>query len=112
MRKMGLRAVDVYFDDLVDHIEKLWTSLEEQKEVVEGLNDANLALVNTTTNDVIRVLTVMTVVFLPLTLVASGYGMNIPLPFMESKYSFEFVVGLMLFILVLMVIFFHKKKWI
>ena len=112
MRKMGLRAVDVYFDDLVDHIEKLWTSLEEQKEVVEGLNDANLALVNTTTNDVIRVLTVMTVVFLPLTLVASVYGMNIPLPFMESKYSFEFVVGLMLFILVLMVIFFHKKKWI
>lgn len=112
MRNLGLKMDDIYFDDLVDHIEKLWTSLEEQKEVVEGLNDANLALVNTITNDVIRVLTVMTVIFMPLTLIASIYGMNIPLPFAEHKYAFEFVMGLMLVVLALMVIFFRKKNWI
>ncbi len=112
MRKMGFTMADVYFDDLVDHIEKIWGSLEEQKEVVEGLNDANLALVNTMTNDVIRLLTVITVIFLPLTLVASLYGMNVRLPFMKSDLAFEFVIGVMLFILILMVVFFRRKHWI
>ena len=112
MKKMGFKMADVYFDDLVDHIEKIWSSLEEQKEVVDGLNEANLALVNTLTNDVVRVLTVITVIFLPLTLIASLYGMNVSLPFMESEYAFEFVVGFMLALLTLMVIFFRKKHWI
>ena len=103
---------DVYFDDLVDHIEKIWSSLEEQKEVVDGLNEANLALVNTLTNDVVRVLTVITVIFLPLTLIASLYGMNVPLPFMESEYAFEIILGFMLALLTLMVFFFRKKHWI
>src|SRR3990167_8524488 len=55
-----VKLVDEDFDDLVDHIEKIWSSLEEQKEVVEGLHESNLALVNTITNDVVRVLTVIT----------------------------------------------------
>ncbi|MCH8821811.1 magnesium transporter CorA family protein [Patescibacteria group bacterium] len=112
MKKMGFKMADVYFDDLVDHIEKIWSSLEEQKEVVDGLNEANLALVNTLTNDVVRVLTVITVIFLPLTLIASLYGMNVPLPFMESEYAFEIILGFMLALLTLMVFFFRKKHWI
>jgi len=112
MKKMGFKMADVYFDDLVDHIEKIWSSLEEQKEVVEGLHEANLALVNTITNDVVRLLTVLTVIFLPLTLIASIYGMNIPLPLMEHRYAFEFVLGIMLVLLILMVLLFKKKNWI
>jgi len=112
MKKMGFKMADVYFDDLVDHIEKIWSSLEEQKEVVEGLHEANLALVNTITNDVVRLLTVITVIFLPLTLIASIYGMNIPLPLMEHRYAFEFVLGIMLILLILMVLLFKKKNWI
>ncbi len=112
MKKMDFKMADVYFDDLVDHIEKIWNTLEEQKEVVEGLHEANLALVNTITNDVVRLLTVITVIFLPLTLIASLYGMNVPLPFMDHKYAFEFVLGIMLLLLILMVILFRKKRWI
>jgi magnesium transporter len=112
MRKLGFTMADVYFDDLVDHIEKIWGSLEEQKEVVEGLNEANLALVNTITNDVVRVLTVIAVIFLPLTLIASLYGMNVSLPFMDYEYAFEVVLGIMLLLLLLMIFFFRKKHWI
>ena len=112
MKKMGFKMADVYFDDLVDHIEKIWNTLEEQKEIVEGLHEANLALVNTITNDVVRLLTVITVIFLPLTLIASLYGMNVPLPFMDHKYAFEFVLGIMLLLLILMVLLFRKKRWI
>ena len=112
MKKMGFKMADVYFDDLVDHVEKIWGSLEEQKEVVEGLHESNIALVNTVTTDVVRLLTVITVIFLPLTLIASLYGMNVPLPFMDHKFAFELVLGIMLVLLVLMVIFFKKKNWI
>lgn len=112
MKRMGFKMADIYFDDLVDHIEKIWSSLEQQKEVAESLHESNIALVNTITNDVVRLLTVITVIFLPLTLVASLYGMNVPLPFMDHKYAFEFVLGIMLVLLILMVIFFKNKKWI
>ena len=112
IKSLGSAKIDIYYDDLVDHIEKIWGSLEEQKETVEGLNDANLALVNTITNDVIRLLTVITVIFLPLTLVASLYGMNVRLPFMEGRFAFEFVLGIMLAILVVMILFFRRKRWI
>jgi magnesium transporter len=112
MRKLGFTMADVYFDDLVDHIEKIWGSLEEQKEVVEGLNEANLALVNTITNDVVRFLTGIAVIFLPLTLIASLYGMNVSLPFMDYEYAFEVVLGIMLLLLLLMIFFFRKKHWI
>ena len=112
-RLVGIREeMGVYFNDLADHIEKIWQTLEEQKEVVEGLHDSTAALVNTLTNDVVRVLTVITVIFLPLTLIASVFGMNIPLPFAESRFGLEIVIGGMLVILVVMVIVFRKLKWL
>jgi magnesium transporter len=104
--------MSVYFNDVVDHIEKMWQTLDEQKEVVEGLHDSTAALVNTLTNDVVRVLTVITVVFLPLTLIASIFGMNIPLPFKEEPLALEFVLGGMLAILIIMVFIFRKLKWL
>lgn len=104
--------MSVYFNDVVDHIEKMWQTLDEQKEVVEGLHDSTAALVNTLTNDVVRVLTVITVVFLPLTLIASLFGMNIPLPFTEEPLALEFILGGMLAILIIMVLIFRKLKWL
>jgi magnesium transporter len=86
LRLVGIREqMTVYINDLVDYIEKMWQTLEEQKEVTEGLHDSTAALVNTLTSDVVRVLTVITVVFLPLTLIASLFGMNVPLPYSEES---------------------------
>lgn len=104
--------MSVYFNDLADHVEKMWQTLDEQKEVVEGLHDSTAALVNTLTNDVVRVLTVITVIFLPLTLVSSIFGMNIPLPFTEQTFALEFILGGMFLILVSMVLVFRKLKWL
>jgi len=104
--------MSVYINDLVDHVEKMWQTLEEQKEIVEGLHDSTAALLDTTTNDVVRVLTVITVIFLPLTLIASVFGMNIPLPFTDDPFSLEFILGGMLVILIVMVLIFRKLKWL
>ena len=109
---IGIKVMGVYYNDLIDHIEKIWQTLEEQKEVVDGLHDSIVALVNTLTNEVVRVLTVITVVFLPLTLIASVFGMNVQLPFADEPLGLEVIIGAMLVILVTMVFVFRKLKWL
>ena len=110
---IGIRGeMSIYFNDLVDHVEKTWQTLEEQKEVVEGLHDSTAALLNTTTNEVVRVLTVISVILLPLTLIASVFGMNIPLPFADRPFALEFILGGMIAIIFIMVIIFRKLKWL
>ncbi|MCH7541888.1 magnesium transporter CorA family protein [Patescibacteria group bacterium] len=111
---VGIREqMAVYFNDLVDHIEKMWQTLEEQKEVAEGLHDSTAALVNTLTNDVVRVLTVITVVFLPLTLIASVFGMNVPLPLEKDPVALPVILLIMLVILTGLTLLFRKfLKWL
>lgn len=114
MSLVGIREqMAVYFNDLVDHIEKMWQTLEEQKEVSEGLHDSTAALVNTLTNDVVRVLTVITVVFLPLTLIASVFGMNVPLPLEKDPVALPVILIIMLVILTGLTLLFRRfLKWL
>ena len=113
LRLVGIKEqMTIYFDDLVDHIEKIWQGLEEQKEVVEGLHDDTNAVSNTMTNSVVKLLTVITVIFLPLTLIASIFGMNVKLPFSEAPFGFEFLILIMLAILAVLILIFRKLHWL
>lgn len=104
--------LEVYFDDIVDKIEKLWGSLDSLKEVSETLQNANESLISHKTGDTIRVLTVFSVIMLPLTLIVGIFGMNVPLPDAQNPYAFLQIVGSMLTITILMVLFFRWKKWL
>ncbi|MEX0616949.1 MAG: magnesium transporter CorA family protein [Candidatus Woykebacteria bacterium] len=110
--KLGLRAADIYFDDLVDHIEKLWTNLEEQKEVVEGLNDSHAAILNTVSNEVIKIFTIINLILLPIVLINGIYSMNVALPFQKSPYAFDALLALMLLFLIATFVFLKKKHWL
>src|SRR3712207_4971873 len=72
--------LEVYFDDIVDASERIWDMLENYKEVVEALEDTNESVISHRVNDVLRVLTAFSVVILPLTLIASIWGMNVKVP--------------------------------
>ena len=72
--------LDVYFDDINDASERVWQMLETYKETVEALEATNESVLSHQLNDVLRVLTVLSVVFLPLTLIASIFGMNVHVP--------------------------------
>ncbi len=72
--------LDIYFDDINDASERIWDMLENFKEVVEGLESTNESVLSHRLNDVLRVLTAFSVVVLPLTLVASIWGMNVHVP--------------------------------
>ena len=72
--------LEIYFDDIVDASERIWDMLENYKEVVEALEDTNESVLSHRVNDVLRVLTAFSVVILPLTLIASIWGMNVGVP--------------------------------
>ena len=69
-----------YFDDIVDSAERIWDLLDNYKEVVDGLESTNESVLAHRQNDVLRLLTVISVTILPLTLVTGLFGMNVALP--------------------------------
>ena len=73
--------MEIYFDDIVDASERIWDMLENYKEVVEALEDTNESVISHRVNEVLRVLTAFSVMILPLTLLASLFGMNVEFPF-------------------------------
>ena len=112
IRRFTKMDMDVYFGDTVDHVDKIWDALDEYKELIEGLNDTYNSLATNRTNEVVRTLTIIATVLLPITVVASIYGMNITLPFQNSSYSFLLVLLIMLIIIIGMLYLFRRKHLI
>src|SRR6266850_7096277 len=87
--------LEVYFDDIVDASERIWDNLDNYKEVVEALEDTNESVISHRQNDVLRLLTVMSVIILPVTLITGIFGMNVHFPGFGSPEAFWIVVGAM-----------------
>jgi magnesium transporter len=104
--------LDIYFDDIVDASERIWDMLENYKEVVEALEDTNEQVISHRVNEVLRVLTAFSVVILPLTLVASIWGMNVHVPGEQSTPAFWLIMGVMIVLLAAMLGFFRKRGWL
>lgn len=104
--------LDVYFDDINDASERVWQILETYKETVEALEVTNESVLSHELNDVLRVLTVLSVVFLPLTLIASIFGMNVHVPGEGDDVPFWLIVALMLAIGGAMIVFFRRRRWL
>src|SRR5262249_19800851 len=67
--------LEEYFDDIVDAAERIWDMLDNYKEVVEALEDTNESVISHRQNDILRVLTIFSVILLPLTLITGVFGM-------------------------------------
>jgi magnesium transporter len=104
--------LEIYFDDIVDAHERIWDMLEGYKEVVEGLEETNESVISHRLNDILRVLTSISVIVLPLTLLASIWGMNVKVPGEQNLTAFWVIAGVMVVLLVGMVAFFRKRGWL
>ena len=104
--------LELYFDDLVDASERIWDLLDNYKEVVEALESTNESVISHRQNDVLRILTVFSVVLLPLTLISGIFGMNVAFPGEATHTAFWIIVGLMVAVIVSMVAFFKYKRWL
>jgi magnesium transporter len=104
--------LELYFDDIVDASERIWDLLDNYKEVVEALEDTNESVISHRQNEVLRVLTVFSVVLLPLTLITGIFGMNVAFPGAGTAHAFWVVVAVIAAALVSLVTFFRLKRWI
>src|SRR5215212_5717194 len=104
--------LEIYFDDIIDASERIWDMLENYKEVVEALEDTNESVISHRVNDVLRVLTVISVVLLPLTLLASLFGMNVRVPGQGSIAAFWIILGAMVVLLVGLLATFRRRGWL
>jgi magnesium transporter len=104
--------LDIYFDDITDAAERIWDVLENYKEVAEALEDSNESVLSHRLNDSLRVLTAVSVILLPLTLIASIFGMNVRVPGEGELTAFWAIMGLMAFMLVLLLLFFRRRGYL
>jgi magnesium transporter len=104
--------LELYFDDIVDAAERIWDLLDNYKEVVEGLESTNESVISHRQNDVLRLLTVFTVIVLPLTMLTGVFGMNVDFPGEGTREAFWFIMALLVAILGAMVGFFRWKRWL
>ncbi len=104
--------LELYFDDIVDASERIWDLLDNFKEVVEALEDTNESVISHRQNDVLRILTVVSVVLLPLTLITGIFGMNVRFPGWETATAFWAIAGGMLALAVGLIAFFRYKRWL
>ena len=101
-----------FFSDIYNHVAHLIDSLDTYKDLTSGLMDIYMNTLNTRMNEVMRVLTVISTIFIPLTFIVGVYGMNFEfMPELHWKLSYPIVLSVMALITVGMFFFFRHKKW-
>lgn len=107
-------AIRKYYFTLLELSKRIWESLENQKEMIEVLNSTNESLMNYNMNDIMKTLTIISVIVFPLTLFAAIFSMKTEsgMPFLDIPYNFWIIIGLMFIGGSSMLLFFKKKKWL
>ena len=102
-----------YFTDVYDHVIHLIDSLDTYRDLTSGLMDIYVNTQDTRLNEVIRLLTIISSIFIPLTFIVGVYGMNFQhFPELEWRYGYFVVWGVMIAIAISLIGFFKYKKWI
>ena len=103
----------IYFRDLYDHMFRISETIDSERDMMAGTMEAYLSVIANRTNEIMRVLTVLSTMLLPLTLIAGIYGMNFEhMPELHWLHGYPFALGLMGATAVVMLLFFWKKGWI
>jgi magnesium transporter len=101
-----------FFSDVYDHVVHLIDSLDTYKDLTSSLMDIHINTLNTRMNEIIKVLTIASTIFMPLTFIVGVYGMNFEfMPELHSKWGYPVVWGVMILMTVSMVGYFKYRKW-
>jgi len=103
----------IYFRDLYDHMFRISETIDSERDMMSGTMEAYLSVIANRTNEIMRVLTVLSTIMLPLTLIAGIYGMNFEhMPELHWLHGYPFALGLMAATTLVMLMWFRKKGWI
>ena len=107
------KSCRIFLRDVYDHTIQVIDTVETFRDMVSGMHDTYLSSISNRMNEVMKVLTIIATIFIPLTFIAGIYGMNFEfMPELKWHGAYFVVWGIILFIAVLMVIFFKRKKWL
>ena len=104
--------LNIYFDDIIDKKDKLINQLDTALAYVDVLEDANEALITRSSNKILKVLAIFSVIPLPLNMVLNYYGMNVNLPYQNSLHILAYINIALLVMTVVMITVLIKKKWL
>ena len=112
-RELGLSSLQWQITSVKEYIGEVWSTLETQKESINALHETNESIINLRTNEVMKVLTGISVVTFPLTLLATVFAIRAPgTPFIESAVGFWIIFGLIIIGAIGMVVMFKRRKWL
>ncbi len=104
---------NIYFINILDKTKDIWDILETQKENINAFQEANESLISYRLNDIMRILTVISVILIPANLIASIFGMNAEfMPFIGHRFDFYAILSIMLILMISFMIYFRKKTWL
>ncbi len=102
-----------FLQDALDHALEINETLQVHREMTMNLMEMYMSNVSNKMNEVMKVLTIMASIFIPLTFIAGIYGMNFSnMPELQFKYGYFVVLGIMLIVLIAMLIFFKRRNWL
>lgn len=103
----------IFFRDLQDHTARIIDTVETYRDLLGGIMDIHISTNANKMNEVMKVLTIMSTIFIPVTFIAGVYGMNFEnMPELHSRYGYYITWAIMLVIIVGLVIYFRKRKWL
>ncbi len=111
--KLIKESTDIYLRDVYDHTIQIIDAIESFRDIVSGMLDIYLSSISNKMNAIMKVLTIIATIFIPLTFVAGVYGMNFKyMPELECRWAYPAVWIVMAVIAVIMLAYFRRKKWI
>jgi len=117
LRAHELKAIghktSVYLRDIYEHVVEMMDATDTYRDVLSNMTDTYMSMTSNRINEVMKVLTIMGTIFMPLTFITGLWGMNFAaIPFAESEYGFAAVVSLSAAISAVLLYYFHRKGWI
>lgn len=100
-----------YWGNILDYYQKMWDMTEDYEELIEGLSKTFDSMQTNKTNEIMKILTLISSIILPLTFITSLYGMNVFLPMADNKTSFWILLIGMILLSVGMIFYFKKRRW-
>ena len=102
-----------YFRDVHDHLLNLIATVDSQREIVSDFLNLYMSAMSNRMNEVMKVLTIFATIFIPLTFIAGIYGMNFEImPELQWKYGYFVAWGVMLMVVIILLVYFKRKKWL
>ena len=106
-------TTQVFLRDVYDHIFQVIDTIETYRDMLSGMLDIYLSSISNKLNEVMKVLTIIATIFIPLTFIAGVYGMNFKfMPEIGWHYGYPFILLIMLSVSIIMLLFFRKKRWL